>query len=158
MDRIRQAVDSFHLPTLAVALAVAIGGAMTYNGQPVDLSTGAGRGVAFLALMMTVVGVVQKWQATTPAAPIVSAVEQSVGSPVSSVLILSALRDLDQRLRDLLMVMDALDRRIPPATAPQAPTVTAQPVIVADMGTEQGATPRVPPTSPWGIANNQPGV
>lgn len=64
MTTIRSIITGLHAPTLVLAVVTAVAAGVTVNGQPLDLSTGAGRAAATLSIIGIVAGAVTRWLAS----------------------------------------------------------------------------------------------
>ncbi len=156
LSRIQTAIADLHLPTLVMAIIVAIGSAITVNGQPVDLSTGSGRTVAVLALFGVAAGAYMKWLTVQP--PTV----QQAGLTAA---------DIAELMRRILAEQAAT---VQPPAAPVAPapvSTIAYPAFASanvtaataapDPSVGIAATPADPPasvpvSSAWAAQNNLP--
>lgn len=156
MQQLRTAIASFHLPTLAVALGLTIASSVSVNGQPLDLTTPAGRAVAGGAILGILIAAVRTWmasgQAAAPAAP-APAVNLDPAD-LRAWLNIAMVDSVDAILASLQANAPAFT--VPPASPPQtaqdAPIVPSGPIAAPP----SAAPVSVAPVDPWLAANDLP--
>lgn len=158
MSQIRAAIDGLHLPTLALAILVAVGSGVTVNGQPVDLSTGSGRAAAALGLLFIVFGAIGKWYAAHPVVTLPAALSESQIETLIARVVAASLPVYPVAVPVAPPAVPATGGSVEPPTAPLTATAGQLPGGAAVSASPVPSPVSVVPTSAWGQQNNLPGV